>query len=87
MRFKWTILNVCAIIYLISCIGFTLQNFSDISSNEGWGMAYMLVLIVLGLSALLADLIIRKFVKPGKAQQIVSAITTILYIIVIYSGT
>ena len=38
----------------------------------------MLVLIVLGLSALLADLIIRKFVKPGKAQQIVSAITTIL---------
>lgn len=87
MGSKWTILNVSAIVYLTGCIVFTLIDYSNLSGGEGWGIAYMTVLIALGLSALLVDLIIRKIFRNRKTQQIVSIIVTVIYIVVIYIGS
>ncbi len=87
MKYRFTILNVSALIYLIGCICFTLINYARLSGGEGWGKAYMIVLFTLGLAALLVDFVIRKIFKDQKIQQIVSAIATVLIAIVIYMGS
>ncbi len=87
MNFKLTILNTAAFLYLLCCILYTLINYSVLSGGEGWGIAYMIVLFILGLSALLVDFIIRRIFKEKKTQHIVSAIATVLYAIVIYMGS
>jgi predicted permease len=87
MNFKLTILNTSAFLYLFCCIFYTLLNYSVLSDNEGWGIAYMIVLFILGLSALLVDFILRRIFKEKKTQQIVSAAATVFYAIVIYMGS
>lgn len=86
MKFRLTILNASAIIYIICCFVYCLINYSVLSGGEGWGLAFMLVLIVLGFSALLVNYIIVKLFKNRKTQLIVSGLATILYAILIYWG-
>jgi uncharacterized membrane protein len=76
-----TILNCVVFIYQTGCIIYTIVNYEILSKEEGWGMVAMVALFLIGLSALVVDLVIRNRVKDRKKQQIVSAIATIIFII------
>jgi uncharacterized PurR-regulated membrane protein YhhQ (DUF165 family) len=86
VKFKFTILNVTAILFIACCIVYTIVNYAALSHAEGWGVVLMIGLIGYGLSALLVDLIIRFAFKKNKYQHLISAVVTILYFVILLAG-
>jgi len=86
MKFKLTILNVAAMLFVAGCIIYTIVNYATLSYAEGWGVVLMVGLIGYGLSALLADLIIRIVFKKYKYQYWISAAVTAIYFVVLLAG-
>lgn len=63
---KWTILNVYFLIFILLCLLFTLLNWKQLSREEGWGIIYMIGLILVGLGGLGLDVILNKLIKNNK---------------------
>lgn len=84
MTYKPTILNVCAGIYIASCIAYTIIYYPVLSANEGWGVVAMIALLGSGFIFLLIDLLLQYFIKDRKTMNITGLIivivATLLYI-------
>lgn len=63
---KWTILRVYFLVYILSCLIFTIVRWKTLSFGEGWGIVYMVGLISIGLIRLLADLVLFFKIKNEK---------------------
>jgi uncharacterized membrane protein HdeD (DUF308 family) len=59
MVYKPTILNIAAVIIIVSCIVNTIVNYSQLSEGEGWGIVGMFGISGFGLALLLLDFIIQ----------------------------
>lgn len=73
MKYKWTFLNIIALIYIVGCILFTIINFSNLSEGEGWGVVSMVGLTGIGVAGLILDFIIQAivyFVRRKKESDI-----------------
>lgn len=63
MKYRITLLNILAFLFLLGCLLYTLVNYSILSAGEGWGVVYMIGLGSIGLLALIVDLIIQIFFR------------------------
>ena len=86
MKFRLTILNVSAMLFIAGCIIYTIVNYATLSHAEGWGIVLMVGLTAFGLSALLVDLVVRNLFRNSKYQHLISGIITIIYIVVLFAG-
>ncbi len=84
MKYKFTILNSVANIFLVGCLIYTLCNYSILSKGEGWGIVSFAVLLFIGFTALIADLIIKFLFENKKHQTIASTIILILYVAILF---
>jgi hypothetical protein len=74
MKYKLTLLNIAAFLFLIGCGLYTFINYSVLSGGEGWGMLMIIVFGAFGVGALIIDLLIQIFVKSKDHQTILGAI-------------
>ena len=86
MRFKLTILNVTALLFITGCIIYFIINYTTLSKGEGWGVVFMLGLILYGLSALWVDWTVRMIFRKSNNLHWISAIFAIIYIVVFFAG-
>ncbi|MBS1778747.1 MAG: hypothetical protein JST70_05445 [Bacteroidetes bacterium] len=70
MKFKYSILNVPATLFIIGCLIYTAINYKKLSYEEGWGVVNMIGLCGLGLLLLIVDLIIQNVFKKNRAVLI-----------------
>jgi uncharacterized membrane protein len=63
---KWTILRAYFLIYLVCCIIYTIAKWKILAYEEGWGVVYMVGLILIGLVGLLIDFILTLIIKNKK---------------------
>lgn len=63
---KWTILRAYFLIYLVCCIIYTIAKWKILAHEEGWGVVYMVGLILIGLVGLLIDFILTLIIKNKK---------------------
>jgi hypothetical protein len=59
MRYKRTILNVTAGLFLLICVISTIINYDTLAAGEGWGVVGMFGLASIGVIALVIDLVIQ----------------------------
>jgi hypothetical protein len=79
MKFKYSILNVPATLFIVGCLIYTAINYKTLSYEEGWGVVYMIGLCGLGLLLLIVDLIIQNvFTKNWTVVIIIEAIVLIV---------
>ena len=74
---KWTFLRVYFIAYIIGCLAFTTLQWKTLSQAEGWGVVYMIGLILMGLIGLLADVILTLIIKNRKVLNAVGILIAI----------
>jgi len=87
MKFKPTILNLYAILFLTGCIGFTIYNYAQLSEGEGWGVVGMVGLFGFGIILLVIDLIIRNLFKNKTIANIIGlAVSIIATLMLIFGG-
>ena len=80
MKFRFTILNIYAIIFIAGCLGFTLYNYEQLSEAEGWGLIGMVGLLGFGLLLIIADIVIHNIIKNN-------TIATITRLVVVFIAT
>jgi len=74
MRYKRTILNVLAGIYIGGCFLYSIFNYSELAKGEGWGIVYMVGLAGIGVGVIVLDLVIqivRHMLKRSSSSQTV----------------
>ena len=86
MKPNLTILNISAGIFLLGCIIYTVVNYSVLSDAEGWGVVYMVGLFIFGLTAIIFDLLIQRFIEIKNYQIIVSLAVLAIYIVLFFLG-
>jgi len=59
----FTVLKVFSILYIVSCLIYTVIKWKTLSNGEGWGVVYVFGLISFGLIGLLMDFILLKTIK------------------------
>ena len=84
MIFKPSILNVAAGLYLVSCFGYTIFNYRQLSEGEGWGVVGMFGLFFFGLFLLLLDFIIQTIFKNKITINIIGVLVAIVGIILLF---
>ena len=84
MKFKWSPLNISAYIFLAGCIVYTIINYSRLSEGEGWGVVAMVGLAGVGLSALVVDFLLQRFIASRQIRMIVAAIIVVIYVVVLW---
>jgi hypothetical protein len=62
MKYKPTILNVSAILFLAGIMIYTIWNYKILSHDEGWGMVAMVVFTAFAAGALVLDRFLQKFI-------------------------
>jgi uncharacterized PurR-regulated membrane protein YhhQ (DUF165 family) len=87
MKFKFTVLNIFTIAFLLGCIIYTVVNYPELSEAEGWGVVFMIGIFCIGTTAFIPDLLIRRFIKNQPAQTIAGIIVIVIYAIVLYFGS
>ena len=75
-----------AIVFLISCMAFTIYNYEQLAKAEGWGMVGMVYLFGFGLLLLLASIALHKRVKSNRTANIIGLGIAIITTIIIYTG-
>lgn len=80
MKSKLTILNISLLIYLLSCLGFTIMNYKQLSGHGGWGLLSVFGLLFFGFIGLLIDFVLRKTVKNKVILNLVGSIIVVLYL-------
>lgn len=86
MKFKPTILNVPAGIFLIACLVYTVINYSTLSYAEGWGVVFMVGVIAFGITAFIVDLIIQNVIKSSGMRLLFRIAALIAYFIFFFLG-
>lgn len=87
MKFKPSILNIYAILFLVSCIGFTIYNYDQLSEGEGWGVVGMVGLFGLGALLFVGDIILNNIIKKKKIVNVIGLVVAIIAtILLIYGG-
>lgn len=76
MKFKLSILNVAAGLFLIGIIAYTIFNYGQLSEGEGWGVVGMVGLFGFGIVLLTLDFIIQKVFNRRSTINIIGAIVT-----------
>ena len=74
MRYQLSVLNIITGLFLLGCIAFTIFNYEELSSGEGWGVVGMVGLAAFGIAALIVDVILQQVVRDRKKMNIVGAI-------------
>jgi len=77
MKYKPTILNISALIFLIGVLIATILKYNVLSANEGWGIVLMVGLAGIGLIAIGVDFILQLIIKNKKILNIIGAIIVI----------
>jgi len=62
MQTKPTILNIAAIVHIIYSVVYYFRH-GQRGDEEGWGMMATFILVVLGVSAILLDLLLQKVIR------------------------
>ena len=87
MKFRPSILNVYALLFLTGCIGFTFYNYSQLSEGEGWGVVSMVGLFGFGIALLIVDVIIRSLFKNKATANIIGlGVSIIATLMLIFGG-
>jgi uncharacterized PurR-regulated membrane protein YhhQ (DUF165 family) len=86
MKLKLSILRVYALIFLTSCVGFTIYNYRQLSEGEGWGVVGMVALIGFGIILLVVDLIIRSLFKNKTTSNIIGLVISIVATFLLIQG-
>jgi uncharacterized PurR-regulated membrane protein YhhQ (DUF165 family) len=87
MKFKASILNIYALLFLIGCIGFTIYNYHQLSEHGGWGMVSMVGLFGFGVLLFVVDIVIRNVFKNKTTANIIGlAVSIIATLMLIYGG-
>ena len=73
MKFKLSILNVAAGLFLTGIIFYTIFKYAQLAEGEGWGVIAMLGLFGVGIFCLVVDFIIQKIFKNRKTANIIGA--------------
>jgi len=79
-----TILKGYFLIYLASCIIFTIAKWEILSQEEGWGVVYLVGLIAVGVLGLLVDFILTLFIKNKKLLDIIGIILILIFSIILW---
>jgi hypothetical protein len=87
LKYRLNILNTTAFFYIAGCLIHSAANYAGMSADEGWGIAYMMVLTVFGLSALVVDLVLQKIFKRKSSLNMASSIALGIYVILFFLGT
>lgn len=74
MRYRLSVLNIVTGLYLFGCIVFTIFNYEEMASGEGWGVIYMIALASVGMVGLIVDVILQQIIHDRKKLNIVGAI-------------
>jgi hypothetical protein len=77
MKFRASVLNISAVIFLIGVIVYLVLNYEQLSANEGWGVVSMIGLLGVGIALLILDVIIQLVFKNKRAANIIGAIIAI----------
>ena len=86
MKRDFTALNIPVFIFLAGCIVYTIVNYADLSREKGWGIAYMAGLFVFGSTALVADFLIKRFIKNKNTRIIASLVVLLIYAVFFFVG-
>ncbi|MFD0991020.1 hypothetical protein ACFQ1R_13005 [Mariniflexile jejuense] len=81
---KWTILRAYFLIYLACCIVYTIAKWKTLAYEEGWGVVYMVGLIVIGLFGLLIDFILTLIIKNKKILNGIGIVIAMGFSIMLY---
>ena len=81
---KWTVLKAYFLIYLVCCIIYTIAKWKILSYEEGWGVVYMVGLIVIGLFGLLIDFILTLIIKNKKILNGIGILIVIGFSIMLF---
>lgn len=81
---KWAVLRVYFLLYLACCIIYTIANWKVLSYEEGWGVVYMVGLIVIGLFGLLIDFILSLIIKNKKILNGIGILIAIGFSIMLF---
>ena len=78
MKFKPSILNIAAVLFLTGIIINTIFNYGQLSEGEGWGIVAMVGLFGLGIFLLIIDFIIQRFITNKKTTNIIGAFVVLI---------
>ncbi len=76
---QWTVLKVYFLIYLASCIIYTIAKWNILSEGEGWGVVYMFMLITIGLVGFVADILLAWLIKDRRLLNGLEIIIAIFF--------
>jgi hypothetical protein len=87
MKFKPSILNIYAILFLVGCIVFTIYNYDQLSEGEGWGVVGMVGLLGFGVLLLGGDIVLNNIIKKRIIANVIGLVVAIIAtILLIYGG-
>lgn len=83
MKYRLSVLNIVAVLLIISCVVYSNVDMGELSSGaKNWRLILAMILFALGIGAFLLDLILQKFIanrqKLNTIEAIVVAITATL---------
>ena len=81
---KWTILRAYFLIYLLCCIIFTIVKWETLANAEGWGVVYMVGMILLGLVGLVVDFILFFLIQNKKVLNVIGLLLAIGFSIMLF---
>ncbi len=85
LKFKPSILNLYALLFLAACIGFTIYNYTQLSAGEGWGIVGMIGLFGFGILLLVIDLVIRNIFKNKMTANLIGLLVAVLATVLLFS--
>ena len=86
MKFKPSVLNLYALVFLAGCFGFTIYNYAQLSEGEGWGIVGMVGLFGFGIVLLVVDLVIQNLFKNKMTANIIGSVVSIIATLMLIFG-
>ncbi len=86
MKYRFTILNISAFIFLIGILVTTIVKYKTLAVGEGWGIVAMVGLSGLGCFALAFDYILQLFIKKKGILNIIGVVIVIAMTFLIICG-
>ena len=84
MKFKPSILNIYAIIFLTGCIAFTIYNYNQLADAEGWGLVGMAGLFGAGILLFVGDIVIHNIFKNRVTANLIGLIVSVIITLLIF---
>ena len=79
---KLSVLKAAVYLQILFCVGIMVFNFESLTTEEGWGMIALIMLILINLFLLLVDFVLYKFIKNETTYNLVGAAILIGYAVV-----